>query len=335
MAPLTMAAATLIGSGISAGASLLGNGLNMLQNSQSVKNQKKLMDYQNEIYLRNLQEDRIFNSPENTMARYKAAGLNPNLVYGNGTEAAVGYAPTASAPSLIPMDFSGFGSLFKDYIDAKEAESRIAVNNELVKKYSGEEKRNSELHDLIKENKEIQNAAGRIGLSSDMLRLIVDSATAQGRIDKVYQDNVIAFQDALIRLADYFDRHEDYKQKWDLNDKNYRELVRMNDQKIKESNAQIDKINQEIEESKARVESIKSNKSYTDKQKDALIAYEKREQEKHGHEVKKLTFEATEAQWNSEMASWIAQHPSRVYPFRLPFKVSGGFKGANFSIEGK
>lgn len=335
MEPLSLAAATLISSGVSAGASLLGNGMNMLQNSQNVKNQKKLMDYQNEIYLRNLQEDRIFNSPENTMARYKAAGLNPNLIYGNGTEAAVGYAPNASAPSQIPMDFSGMESLVKDYIDAKEAESRIEVNNALSAKYRGEESRNSDLHEHIIESKEIQNAAGRIGLSSDSLRLFVDYATAQGRINKVYQDNAIAMQEAIISMADYFDRHEDYLKKWDLQDKNYRQLVRMNNQKIKESNAQIEKINQEIEESKARVDKIKSDKQYTDKQKEALINFEKRQQDKHGHEVKKLTFEANKMQWESEMASWIAQHPSRVYPFRMPFKVSGGFKGFNFGFEGK
>lgn len=44
----------------------------------------------------------VYNSPEQQMARFKAAGLNPNLIYGQGNS---GNAGTISTPDVTPVDF--------------------------------------------------------------------------------------------------------------------------------------------------------------------------------------------------------------------------------------
>lgn len=45
----------------------------------------KMAEYQNEVNIRNWQMQNEYNAPSATMNRLKAAGLNPNLVYNNGS----------------------------------------------------------------------------------------------------------------------------------------------------------------------------------------------------------------------------------------------------------
>lgn len=84
-----LGAASLIGAGVSA----LGG---IASGSQSYRNQKKLLAQQNEYntqaaeleYQRNLDmwnRQNVYNSPVEQMSRLKDAGLNPNLMYGNGS----------------------------------------------------------------------------------------------------------------------------------------------------------------------------------------------------------------------------------------------------------
>lgn len=68
-----------------------GNMLNML--STAVNNRKmrkwneKMYGIQRQDALADWNMQNVYNSPEQQMQRLKAAGLNPNLIYGNGTEA--------------------------------------------------------------------------------------------------------------------------------------------------------------------------------------------------------------------------------------------------------
>lgn len=67
-----------LGSIISAGAGLLTGGLNSIfQKKQQDKSWAKQVEFWN------MQNE--YNSPANQMARFKDAGLNPNLIYGQGT----------------------------------------------------------------------------------------------------------------------------------------------------------------------------------------------------------------------------------------------------------
>lgn len=101
----------MIGALIAGGASLLGSVLG--SRSQSKTNQKnmELARYQNEwqsqenekAYQRNLQMWNLqneYNSPTQQMARLRTAGLNPNLVYGNGVTG----NSSGSTPQYQPAD---------------------------------------------------------------------------------------------------------------------------------------------------------------------------------------------------------------------------------------
>lgn len=57
-------------------------------------------------------EQRVYDSPESQMARYKAAGLNPHLIYGSGSSA--GSAFPISAPGIAPSRIDAPSASYPD-----------------------------------------------------------------------------------------------------------------------------------------------------------------------------------------------------------------------------
>lgn len=58
-------------------------------------NSKKLAEYQNELAMQNWNTQNEYNTPSSQMSRYLAAGLNPNLIYGQGSNGNASSAPDA------------------------------------------------------------------------------------------------------------------------------------------------------------------------------------------------------------------------------------------------
>lgn len=116
-----------ITAGVDFASNLLGG---LLNNGMSYKNARKLMtqqqewnrqqaEWQNQVNIQNWQMQNEYNNPFNQMKRLQEAGLNPNLMYGNGS-ASTGNATSApdaasvnSAPMSAPranFDFSRLGT---------------------------------------------------------------------------------------------------------------------------------------------------------------------------------------------------------------------------------
>lgn len=70
-----------------AASTAIGAGSNWVNSKGNLKRNLRLADFQNEKNIENWNAQNAYNSPEAQMARLKKAGLNPNLVYGNGTVA--------------------------------------------------------------------------------------------------------------------------------------------------------------------------------------------------------------------------------------------------------
>lgn len=100
------------GAAITAGAGLLGSGMQAWQARRNVErtNQAnmKLAKYQFEKDKEMWHLMNEYNAPSAQMARFKEAGLNPNLMYGMGTPGNVGEYPQFQAPHL---DYRGQPSL--------------------------------------------------------------------------------------------------------------------------------------------------------------------------------------------------------------------------------
>lgn len=79
------------------------------------------------------QEQRVYDSPENQMARYKAAGLNPHLIYGNGSSSSGGVFPISSqgiAPSRIDAPSASYPDIAGTFLQAGQtlAQTELTQN---------------------------------------------------------------------------------------------------------------------------------------------------------------------------------------------------------------
>lgn len=119
-----MALDPVIGGVLGSVGSLLGAGIDMYQQDRINQQNLELMKYQNN-----------YNSPKNQMARYRDAGLNPHLIYGNGQASS---GNMASAPEMKPYQGGSTGArnAVQSMIDGVQAGNIQA--DTLLKKESAE-----------------------------------------------------------------------------------------------------------------------------------------------------------------------------------------------------
>ena len=126
---------------IAAGGELLSQGINAV--TQGAQNRKS-RNFSREMYARQRADSlsdyamqNQYNSPAEQMKRLRAAGLNPNLVYGNGATSPSATVRSSNVPSaeFKPAQFSG-GDLVGKYLNAQnmqlQADNLKAQNAVLV-----------------------------------------------------------------------------------------------------------------------------------------------------------------------------------------------------------
>lgn len=91
---------------IAAGASIVGQGIGAASNANINKKTRQWNEYmydkQKQDNLDFWHQQNSYNSPEQQMQRYAAAGLNPALIYGNGSASAGNATSAPDAPSALP-----------------------------------------------------------------------------------------------------------------------------------------------------------------------------------------------------------------------------------------
>lgn len=70
-----------------------------------------------------MREQNEYNTPSNQMQRFKDAGLNPHLIYGQGTNGNQS-SPTALPDQKLP-DFSGIGDAAQNYTASRLQQTQI------------------------------------------------------------------------------------------------------------------------------------------------------------------------------------------------------------------
>lgn len=92
--------------GLIAGAGLASNAFNAISqqsvNRQSRQWQEKMYGRQRSDALLDWNAQNAYNTPAAQMARFKEAGLNPHLIYGNGTDATAGAVRSSNAGNWSP-----------------------------------------------------------------------------------------------------------------------------------------------------------------------------------------------------------------------------------------
>ncbi len=126
----------LFGSLLSAGTSVLGNVFGFGSQQATNKAQMNLAEYQYSKALEMWNKQNEYNLPVNQMQRLRAAGLNPNLVYGNGHVAGLtsADAPQYKAPTLGA--YTNFESLRVD--QAVTTYQNVRLSNADIKKKEAE-----------------------------------------------------------------------------------------------------------------------------------------------------------------------------------------------------
>lgn len=96
-----------------------------IQNKKARKHAFKMAEYSYGKDLEQWERQNMYNSPTQQMARLKAAGLNPNMVYGTGVAAATGQAkesPKYQAPNMkygIPTPDLNMAPAIQSYQDIR------------------------------------------------------------------------------------------------------------------------------------------------------------------------------------------------------------------------
>lgn len=112
--------AGFIGTAGNAASGLFGAIGNMIANKKNRKWNEKMYErqYQDNIAFWNMQN--AYNSPEAQVARMKAAGLNPALMYGQGNTGNAGSIQSPDAPRMQydAPDFSGFQTAGMNFLSA-------------------------------------------------------------------------------------------------------------------------------------------------------------------------------------------------------------------------
>lgn len=169
--PLTEAGAAVIASGIGAASQLSAQGIGNVRNQkkwekrqkfledQQIRAEKRQYDYNKDLqdyaYAQNLEQwnrENAYNSPSAQMSRFAAAGLNPNLIYGDSGAALAANSPQMSldpvgtgSSNVAPYAQEGFGANF-DYVSA----ARLGLDSQLVK--AQVQKMNAETLGILNDN---------------------------------------------------------------------------------------------------------------------------------------------------------------------------------------
>jgi len=138
------------GAAIQGGASLLGNALNYFAtqaiNKKQQKWNEKMYQVQRQDSLADWNMQNAYNTPQAQMARFKEAGLNPHLIYGQGSDGSAATVRSSSVESWRPQtpsfDLSQVGSSLSTMYDLQmkstqmdmlKTQMKVATQDALLK----------------------------------------------------------------------------------------------------------------------------------------------------------------------------------------------------------
>lgn len=97
------------------------------------KENREVMQFQKDANEQYLQQQMEYNSPASQMQRFQDAGLNPNLIYGQGNPG--NQTAPLQSPDLKPTDFQGvFGNLAQVLNQTALTQSQVQANDARIRK---------------------------------------------------------------------------------------------------------------------------------------------------------------------------------------------------------
>lgn len=160
----------------------------VITNRQNAKENQKNREWNEKMW--NLTNE--YNLPTNQMGRLRGAGLNPNLVYGDGTSSLASYAGNLGTQKAYENPAQNVKLNIADAVrlnnESKVAESQANLNNQEAEKSRQEAQRLEEENKVMPERmkKEIEI----LGYESSMKNIdeFVKQQTYNNEIERIYQE---------------------------------------------------------------------------------------------------------------------------------------------------
>jgi hypothetical protein len=105
---------------------LVNSGSTLYTNAQNKKFSQQMYDRQRADALQDWDKQNKYNSPSQQMQRYKEAGLNPNLIYGQMSNSAAIRSTDMKQPDFVAPKLQNTGQVMNNYIDLKLKEQQLS-----------------------------------------------------------------------------------------------------------------------------------------------------------------------------------------------------------------
>lgn len=126
----------LISGAIGVGQSLIDRKTQQMNIDKTLQSNKHLADYQYGKDLEMWNRQNEYNSPVNQMERFKSAGLNPNLIYGQGSAGNATQLPKYQAPqahfNYKPLNLAPILGMYQDFTLKQAQIDNVREQNKVI-----------------------------------------------------------------------------------------------------------------------------------------------------------------------------------------------------------
>lgn len=229
----------LAGAALSAMGSLFGKGLDVINANNTAEKafsrQKDLMALQQQYAVENWQRETNYNSPKEQMARLRAAGLNPNLVYGDGVDGMVSPAISSPTAPSAPMPAVGMPSFGSTAAEVAQIVSAMASAKKVGSETIAQNLENKYLSDTLQErinsialqNKWTKEQTSKVSEETAVLNQSYANLVADANLKHLDAQEKRA---RLAKLEDFLDAElQSYKDKHNMSAFEYKQAQLMAD----------------------------------------------------------------------------------------------------------
>ena len=243
--PLALAAAAL-----PAITDLVNTGSTLYTNAQNRQFSQQMYDRQRADALTDWDKQNKYNSPSQQMQRYKEAGLNPNLIYGQMSNSAAIRSTDMKHPDFVAPKLQNTGQIMNNYIDLKLKEQQLSNDKQagelLRQQTQGKKLENENLQD--KSPYLLEESFQKSRLVGEQVQNIMADIRNKEVMNPLQQDQLRSQLTTLQQNRKY--QALDYNQKVQMN--NVLKQTLNQAMKIQGNRYELDKLSNELENSLRR-----------------------------------------------------------------------------------
>ena len=243
--PLALAAAA-----IPAITDLVNSGSTLYTNAQNRQFSQQMYDRQRADALTDWDKQNKYNSPSQQMQRYKEAGLNPNLIYGQMSNSAAIRSTDMKHPDFVAPKLQNTGQIMNNYIDLKLKEQQLSNDKQagelLRQQTQGKKLENENLQD--KSPYLLEESFQKSRLVGEQVQNIMADIRNKEVMNPLQQDQLRSQLTTLQQNRKY--QALDYNQKVQMN--NVLKQTLNQAMKIQGNRYELDKLTNELENSLRR-----------------------------------------------------------------------------------